>query len=168
MLALAACGGGAASGDDTPGDDTPGGDGGMCTDACDDGAVRCATDTDGVQTCGVQADGCLGWGDAATCGEQTCVDGACICPSSLCGAACELVVSEVASCDACAVPTRFGAACDQSCPGTLPGGLVACSGHGQCSAGTFGTGRCACDAGFGLADCSAACPSAPAPTTSRG
>lgn len=77
MLALAACGGGAASGDDTPGDDTPGGDGGMCTDACDDGAVRCATDTDGVQTCGVQADGCLGWGDAATCGEQTCVDGAC-------------------------------------------------------------------------------------------
>jgi hypothetical protein len=79
MLALAACGGGAASGgsDDVPGDDTPTTDGGMCTDACTDGATRCSPDSDGVQTCAEQASGCLDWGDPAACGTQTCVSGAC-------------------------------------------------------------------------------------------
>lgn len=85
MLALSGCGGGAASGgddthtgDDTPGgDDQPGGDGGMCTDDCTDGATRCSPDSDGVQTCAEQSNGCLGWGDPDACGEETCVSGAC-------------------------------------------------------------------------------------------
>lgn len=74
MLTLAACGGGAASGGD---DSSGGGDGGVCTDACADGATRCSTATDGIETCGMKADGCLGWGDPVACGAETCVDGAC-------------------------------------------------------------------------------------------
>ena len=58
----------------------------------------------------------------------------------------------------------------QNCAGECPGGAAnVCSGRGACVSKVYGTGRCACDAGYALADCSAECPGgASGPCTGHG
>ncbi len=56
----------------------------------------------------------------------------------------------------------WGAACNQTCPGTAPSPtspstLIPCSGHGACSAVS---GQCSCAVGYAGADCSKLCPGA--------
>ena len=86
------------------------------------------------------------------------------------------------ACKTC-LPGYYGPACLSPCPS---GPETPCSGHGVCSDGLYGTGRCACDgdpvagywagadcsacaSGFGGPACTTACPgSGPAPCTGHG
>ncbi|CUG90566.1 transmembrane protein, putative, partial [Bodo saltans] len=152
------------------------GSGAVCSGhgTCDSESGTCVCDANAIdgsgfagRDCSLCADGYSGALCALRCptnpsgaicsGRGACFAGGCQCVTAYCGVSCELVVG-VDDCGNCALPGLYGANCDLMCPGasvTNP-----CSGHGQCSAGRYGTGQCLCNAGFGQSDCSVACPSA--------
>ena len=58
------------------------------------------------------------------------------------------------ACAECA-PGYWGTNCTGPCPGGVP---VPCAGHGVCSDGQTGSGRCACASGYAGEDCALQCP----------
>ena len=90
--------------------------------------------------------------DLGSCSSGTFGTGRCTCPSDAArgywrGSACEACVAGY-----------WGPNCTAECPG---GAAIPCSGHGNCSDSTGGTGECTCDYGYAGARCNIACPGAP-------
>eukprot|EP00760_Papus_ankaliazontas_P018596 PhM_4_TR17551/c1_g1_i1/m.72348 len=79
------------------------------------------------------------------CGFGTCdvVTGICICGDTWRGE----------TCDQCRAG-RYGKDC-RPCPGFAAG--AGCSGHGVCSEGRLGTGKCTCEFGYARYDCGVVC-----------
>ena len=145
--------------------------GAECTVECPGGAL---SPCNGVGTC---AAGRTGTG-ACVCGsgfvgpacEGECVrsaggapcngHGACQWDARTAAAACTCYKAPArgywtgAGCGACRAG-YFGGDCAAACPGGAAG---PCTGHGTCSDGPAGTGRCSCGAGYAGPDCAKACP----------
>ena len=113
-----------------------------CVDACVDGATQCSGDA--VETCGVGADGCTAWGQAAACAvNEACESGACV---RTCTDAC---VDGATQCNGDAVETCSVGA--DSC--TAWSQAVACGVGEVCESGACATPACVDECTPGLRQC---------------
>ncbi|CUG31867.1 transmembrane protein, putative [Bodo saltans] len=133
------------------------------------GSCTCIRNADGSGFAGVDCAACVEGFSGADCttpcpvdlatgnvcsGRGACFEGGCMCVKEYCGRTCELTVG-VDDCGNCQLSGIFGTKCEEQCPGAETSNP--CSGHGRCSGGRFGTGKCLCSEGYGMSDCSAAC-----------
>jgi hypothetical protein len=110
------------------------------------GCDACVTGWSGPQ-CNLACPTTLG---VICAGHGLCASGACNCATGYCGAACQNPDSSCLSCPA----GYFGPTCSGVCPG---GAATPCSGHGLCSQGTGGDGKCVCALGYTGPACDAIC-----------
>ena len=103
--------------------------------------------------------GCpVGLSSLACSGRGRCYQGACYdCGQDFCGSACEL--SGVECSGFLCPPAMFGLSCDALCDGTNTNvdPPEPCNGHGSCSDGKFGDGKCLCFEGYAGELCSLEC-----------
>eukprot|EP01012_Entosiphon_sulcatum_P030297 TRINITY_DN3729_c0_g1_i6.p1 TRINITY_DN3729_c0_g1~~TRINITY_DN3729_c0_g1_i6.p1 ORF type:complete len:6116 (-),score=439.75 TRINITY_DN3729_c0_g1_i6:64-18258(-) len=138
---------------------------GSCNAA--DGSCACYGDSEFGYWTGSLCDQCLtGWsgpGCKTPCprdlqnrpcgGVGVCKDGVCFdCGGGMCGPVCNLTgdACNIYRCDA----GLYGPDCDKKCPNVAN---VVCAGHGTCSQGKLGTGKCSCNSGWWGTACSNEC-----------